>query len=294
VAIAPLPYVIELHRVSRTFTTQRGCTEALANVDLRIERGELLCLVGPSGCGKTTLLNLIAGLDQPDGGEVRVSGNRVEGPGPDRGVIFQEAALFPWLTIEQNVEFGLKEMRVPRARRRARAAHYLEMVGMTQFACAMVHELSGGMRQRVALARALAMEPEILLMDEPFAALDARTRDALQAELVTIWRQTRKTIVFVTHDMAEAVRLASRLVVLRARPAKVSVIVDVESLLPRGRTVDQPGVIALAKELKRGLDDTQELEVQRDRNQPHGSADGEQVVGAHSAHAVPDPVDAHH
>jgi NitT/TauT family transport system ATP-binding protein len=269
--------VIELHRVTRTFTTVRGSTAALADVDLRIERGELVCLVGPSGCGKTTLLNLIAGLDHPDEGEVRVAGEPVEGPGPDRGVIFQEAALFPWLTIEQNVEFGLKEMRVSRRERRLRARSYLDQVGMTRFAGSMVHELSGGMRQRVALARALAMEPEILLMDEPFAALDARTRDVLQAELVTLWHATRKTIVFVTHDMAEAVRLASRLVVLRARPARVGVIVDVESMLPRPRSVDEPGVMALARELKRGLEDTQDREV-HDRN-PSDQAGAEPRVG---------------
>jgi NitT/TauT family transport system ATP-binding protein len=261
--------MIELLRVHKRFVTSRGCTVALANVGLQIEPGEFVCLVGPSGCGKTTILNLIAGLERPDWGEVRIAGRRVEGPGPDRGVMFQDAALFPWLTVEQNVEFGLKEQRVPRRQRKQRAAAYLSMVGMTRFAHAMVHELSGGMRQRVALARALALEPHILLMDEPFGALDARTREVLQAELVAIWHETHKTIVFVTHDMTEAVRLASRVVLLRARPAQVSRSVDIEPLLPRPRTVDQPAVIALAARLKAGLQDPEEMEDAGEPDEEH-------------------------
>ncbi len=273
--------MIELRRVSKTFTTSRGCTAALAGLDLEVARGELLCLVGPSGCGKTTILNLIAGLDRPDAGEMRVAGRPIEGPGPDRGVLFQEAALFPWLSVEQNVEFGMKEQRIPRAERRERTAGYLALVGMASFARAFVHELSGGMRQRVALARALALEPEILLMDEPFGALDARTRDALQAELVSIWRQTGKTIVFVTHDMAEAVRLGSRLVLLKSRPARVTRIVDLESHIPRPRSVDQPLVQRVAAQLKRSLDDTQQKEAQGDPyEQPEDHATGQVAQGA--------------
>jgi NitT/TauT family transport system ATP-binding protein len=247
--------MIELRRVKKTFTTTRGTTAALECVDLAIARGELVCLVGPSGCGKTTILNLIAGLDRPDAGEVRVGGRPIDGPGPDRGVLFQDAALFPWLDVQANVEFGLKEQRVRRRERAARVAELLQLVGMRGFAQHNVHELSGGMRQRVALARALALDPEVLLMDEPFGALDARTRDVLQAELVALWHATGKTILFVTHDMAEAVRLGSRVVVLKARPARVSRDVDVESLLPRPRTVDQPAVVAFAAALKEGLDE---------------------------------------
>jgi NitT/TauT family transport system ATP-binding protein len=226
-----------------------------------------VCLVGPSGCGKTTLLNLIAGLDGPDAGQVLASGAPVTGPGPDRGVMFQEAALFPWLSVKQNVEFGLKEQRVRRRERKARTRRFLELVGMARFATSFVHELSGGMRQRVALARALALEPEILLMDEPFGALDARSRDALQAQVTSIWQQTGKTIVFVTHDMAEAVRLGSRVIVLGARPARVQKSVDLEALLPRPRSVDQRTVVDLAAHLKRGLDDTGEMEAAGDAEQ---------------------------
>jgi NitT/TauT family transport system ATP-binding protein len=247
--------MITLQGVRKTFTTTRGTTAALASIDLEIARGEFVCLVGPSGCGKTTLLNLVAGLERPDAGEVRVAGRPVDGPGPDRGVLFQEAALFPWLDVQANVEFGLKEQRVPRRERQERVAELLAVVGMSGFERHNVHELSGGMRQRVALARALALDPEVLLMDEPFGALDARTRDGLQDELVALWRATGKTILFVTHDMAEAVRLGSRVVVLKARPGRVSRDVDVESLLGRPRTVDQPEVVALAGALKDGLDE---------------------------------------
>ena len=235
-------------------------TAALREMSLTVDDGEFVCLVGPSGCGKTTLLNLIAGLERPDEGEVRVHGKRVRSPGPDRGVMFQEAALFPWLSVVENVMFGLKEMRVPHREREARAKKYLALVKMSGFARSWVHELSGGMRQRVALARALALEPDMLLMDEPFGALDPKSRDALQAEIVDIWGKTRKTIVFVTHDMAEAVRLGSRVIVLRARPARVALDVDVASMLPQPRHVDQPEVVELAAQLKGELDETGEHE----------------------------------
>jgi NitT/TauT family transport system ATP-binding protein len=247
--------MIELRAVHKTFVTAHGNTAALDGIDLAIARGEFVCLVGPSGCGKTTLLNLVAGLERPDAGEVRVAGRAIAGPGTDRGVLFQEPALFPWLDVEQNVEFGMKEQRVPKRERRARSAELLAIVGLSRFARHNVHELSGGMRQRVALARALALDPEVLLMDEPFGALDARTRATLQAELVALWRATGKTILFVTHDMAEAVLLGSRVVVLRARPASVGLDVDVESLLPRPRSVDHPELVAFAARLKEGLDE---------------------------------------
>jgi NitT/TauT family transport system ATP-binding protein len=252
--------MIELRRVDKSFVTPRGQTAALSGVSLEVRRSELVCLVGPTGCGKTTLLNLIAGLERPDRGEVLIEGNPVDGPGPDRGVLFQEAALFPWLSVAENVDFGLREQRLGRELRQARVAHYLALVGMAKFAHASVHELSGGMRQRVALARALAIEPQILLMDEPFGALDPHTRESLQAELVSIWASTGKTIVFVTHDMAEAVLMASRVVLLRARPARVAGALDIESRLPRPRATDQTAVQELAVRLKRGLDDTGELE----------------------------------
>ena len=253
--------MIEVCHVSKRFqSSTRGVTAAVHDMSLALDDGEFVCLVGPSGCGKTTLLNLVAGLERPDDGEVRVGGKRVRGPGPDRGVMFQDPALFPWLSVAENVAFGLKELRLPHREREARAKKYLELVKMSGFARSWVHELSGGMKQRVALARALALEPDILLMDEPFGALDPKSRDALQAELVDIWEKTHKTIVFVTHDMAEAVRIGSRVIVLRARPARVALDVDVASLLPQPRHVDQREVVALAAKLKSGLDETGEHE----------------------------------
>jgi sulfonate transport system ATP-binding protein len=273
---------IDIARVSKAFTTTRGVTAALHELNLTIARGELVCLVGPSGCGKTTLLNLVAGLERPDAGAVRVGGRAVDGPGPDRGVMFQEAALFPWLTVGGNVAFGLREQRVPAAERERRVLRWIDRVGMTRFVRANVHELSGGMRQRVALARALALEPEILLMDEPFGALDARSREQLQRMLVEIWRATAKTIVFVTHDMAEAVRLGSRVIVLAARPARVQRSVELEALLPRPRTVEQRAVVELAAHLKAGLDDTDEME-QADAADDDDAA----TAAAHRAFAEP-------
>ena len=253
--------MIEIRRVGKRFqSTTRGVTAALREMSLTVDDGEFVCLVGPSGCGKTTLLNLIAGLERPDDGEVLVGGKPVRGPGTDRGVMFQDAALFPWLSVAENVKFGMKELRVGRDEREARAKKYLDLVKMSGFARAWVHELSGGMKQRVALARALALEPDILLMDEPFGALDPKSRDALQAEIVDIWQKTHKTIVFVTHDMAEAVRLGSRVIVLRARPARVACDVDLAARLPQPRHVDQPEVVELAARLKGELDETGEHE----------------------------------
>ena len=253
--------MIEVRRVGKRFqSTTRGVTAALRDMSLTVDDGEFVCLVGPSGCGKTTLLNLIAGLERPDDGEVLVGGKPVRAPGTDRGVMFQDAALFPWLSVAENVKFGMKELRVDRDEREARAKKYLDLVKMSGFAKAWVHELSGGMKQRVALARALALEPDILLMDEPFGALDPKSRDALQAEIVDIWEKTHKTIVFVTHDMAEAVRLGSRVIVLRARPARVACDVDLAARLPQPRHVDQAEVVELAARLKGELDETGEHE----------------------------------
>ena len=262
--------MIEVCRVGKRFqSTTRGVTAALREMSLTVGDGEFVCLVGPSGCGKTTLLNLVAGLERPDDGEVRVHGRPVRGPGPDRGVMSQDAALFPWLSVAENVAFGMKELRVAKREREARTKKYLDLVKMSGFARVWVHELSGGMKQRVALARALALEPDILLMDEPFGALDPKSRAALQSEIVEIWARTKKTIVFVTHDMAEAVRLGSRVIVLRARPARVAMDVDVAARLPQPRHVDQAEVVELAAHLKGGLDETGE----------HEAVDGESEDG---------------
>jgi NitT/TauT family transport system ATP-binding protein len=195
----------------------RGAT-AVEGISFDVARGEFVCLVGPSGSGKTTLVNLIAGLERPDEGEILVDGRHVTGPGPDRAVLFQEPALFPWLSVAGNVEFALKLIGVPRAHRRERAASWLEKVHLGRFMKAHPHELSGGMRQRAALARALACEPEVLLADEPFGALDAQTREVLQDELQRVWLEDHRTFVFVTHNVREAVFLADRVLLLSAPP----------------------------------------------------------------------------
>src|SRR5437899_3474499 len=200
------PSKIRLEHVSVNFTGRRGTVEALSGVDLAVRRGEFVCLVGPSGCGKSTLLNVIAGLASLDEGAAFHDGEPIKGAGPNRAVIFQEAALFPWLSAVQNVEFALKRIG-NKKERRTRALEYLKMVHLSRFADAHPHELSGGMRQRVAIARALALEPDVLLMDEPFAALDAQTRDLLIEEVQHIWMETGKTIIFVTHNVMEAVAL---------------------------------------------------------------------------------------
>lgn len=238
---------LRLVGISRRFETPAGTVHALQKIDLEIREGELLCLVGPSGCGKSTLLNLIAGLDQPSEGEVWVDGRRVEGPGTDRIVIFQELGLFPWLTVRENVEFGLRMKGVPRTERQARARNYLRLVHLGAFESSYVHQLSGGMKQRVALARSLATEPEVLLMDEPFAALDAQTRDLLHEELERLWAETHCTIVFVTHNVREAVRLGDRVVVLTFRPGRIKSELSIH--LPRPRHLEDPELTLVAREV---------------------------------------------
>src|SRR5258708_39181776 len=191
---------ISLSGVFRSYKNSRGSfTPALQKIDLEIEQGEFVCIVGHSGCGKSTLLHLLAGLDRPTTGEITVDGSPVKGPGTDRILLFQELGLFPWLTVRQNVEFGLKMAGVSKTERKDRARHFIRMVHLSHFEDHFMHQLSGGMRQRVALARSLALKPKILLMDEPFAALDAQTRDMLHDELERIWKETAPTIVYVTH-----------------------------------------------------------------------------------------------
>ena len=204
--------------VTKTFRSRKGETTAVVEANLEVAPGEFLCLIGPSGCGKSTLLNLFAGLDQPDQGEVLIDGRPITGPGPDRTVLFQEPALFPWMSVRRNVEYALKLIAVPKDEREDRAMEWLRKVHLTRFVDAQPHELSGGMRQRAALARALACQPEVLLADEPFAALDAQTREILQEELQTVWAETKNTFVFVTHNVREAVFLADRVVLMSAPP----------------------------------------------------------------------------
>ncbi|HHW15729.1 MAG TPA: ABC transporter ATP-binding protein [Firmicutes bacterium] len=246
-----MPIKLSLHNVAKSFSGRNGRVTALEGLNLDVRKGEFLCVVGPSGCGKSTLLNLIAGLEKPGEGELLMDGEPVTGPGPDRVVLFQEPALFPWLNVVHNVEFGLKQKGVPPKARREVALHYLEMVHLSRFAGAYVHELSGGMKQRVALARALAADPEVLLMDEPFAALDAQTRDLLHAELQEIWTATRKTVVFITHNVTEAVCLGDRVVILTYRPGRVKAELPVP--WPRPRHLEDPELVAAAAEITAGL-----------------------------------------
>ncbi len=225
---------------------------AIENINLDIQAGEFLCIVGPSGCGKSTLLHMIAGLMRPTEGEVWIDERRVENAGTDRILIFQELGLFPWLTVAQNVEFGMRHgMGMERRERRKRVAEYLKLVHLGQFADSYIHQLSGGMRQRVALARALATEPDVLLMDEPFAALDAQTRDLLHDELERIWAETGRTIIFVTHNVREAVRLGDRVVVLTFRPGRVKREFRVD--LPRPRSLEDPEVALTARDILQDL-----------------------------------------
>jgi NitT/TauT family transport system ATP-binding protein len=208
---------------------------ALDGIDLEIGQDEFLTVLGPSGCGKTTLLNIVAGFDHATGGEVRLDGNIIRKPGPDRGVVFQEYALFPWLTVEQNIEFGLRERRIPKADRKIRVLKQIASVGLSGFEGRYPQELSGGMRQRVALGRVLVNDPKILLMDEPFAALDAQTRTIMQHELLRVWSAERRTALFITHNIEEAILLGDRVVVMTARPGRIKKIVQVN--LPRPRDV---------------------------------------------------------
>lgn len=224
---------------------------ALKNIDLQVQPGEFLCIVGPSGCGKSTLLHLIAGLQQQSSGDVLVDNTPVQGPGTDRILIFQELGLFPWLTVGQNVQFGMKMKGIAKAQREAKVRDYLRLVHLYQFKDSYIHQLSGGMRQRVALARALATEPDVLLMDEPFAALDAQTRDLLHDELERIWIETRRTIVFVTHNVREAVRLGDRVVLLTFRPGQVKRQYRID--LERPRHLEDVHVAGSAREILNDL-----------------------------------------
>jgi NitT/TauT family transport system ATP-binding protein len=219
---------IHVRGVSRTFAAAGRETPALVDVDLEVAEREFVCLLGPSGCGKSTLLNIVAGFLRPSAGDVLVDGRPVDGPGPDRGVVFQEYVLFPWLTVAGNVEFGLRLKPTSVAERRTTVARYLDLVGLRAHAEKYPVQLSGGMKQRVAIARALANNPEIILMDEPFGALDAQTREVLQDELGRIQRVEHKTVLFVTHSIREAVYLADRVVVMTSAPGRIKQVFPIK------------------------------------------------------------------
>jgi ABC-type nitrate/sulfonate/bicarbonate transport system ATPase subunit len=227
-----------MDNVVKDFATRRRApVRAIDGIDLEVGDGEIVCIVGASGCGKSTLLNIVAGLDLPTSGTVTIDGEAIIGPGPDRGMVFQTYSLYPWRTVSENVAFGLECIGMPRAQRAERVKELLGIIGLSRFADRHPKELSGGMRQRVAIARALAPEPDILLLDEPFGALDAQTRRAMQEFLLMVWQRTRATILFVTHDIEEAILLATRIYVLSSHPGRVIEDISVPFGANRGPTM---------------------------------------------------------
>ena len=224
---------VSIQGVEKKYNTRKGEVVALNGVNFDIKENEFICVIGPSGCGKSTLLNIIAGLLEPTAGQILVDGKPIQGTGTDRGVVFQQYALFPWLTVKKNVEFGLKLKGLSKEECESIAMKYLKMVELEKFADSYPKELSGGMKQRVAIARAYAMNPEVLLMDEPFGALDAQTRTQLQTELLKAWQEEHKTCFFVTHDIEEAIVLATRVVIMSARPGRMKEFVDIDIPYPR-------------------------------------------------------------
>jgi NitT/TauT family transport system ATP-binding protein len=241
------PFIV-IDRVTKSYKGRLGPSEALRETSIQISRGEFVCVVGPSGCGKTTILNMLAGFVEPTTGRIEVAGQEVKEPGPDRGVVFQEVGLFSWLTARRNVEFGLTMKGMPLGDRHARAEAVLELTGMLKFADRFPNELSGGMKQRVGLARALAPDPDVLLMDEPFAALDAQSRSLMQQEVLKIWAATGKTILFVTHAVDEALLLADRVIVMSANPGRVKEGIQID--LPRPRDDTSESFTRLEKSLR--------------------------------------------
>lgn len=231
--------MLQLIGVNKYFPNGGGePVRAVEDMNLTIGKNEFICLVGASGCGKTTTLRMVAGLEKPSQGEIRLNGKPVEGPGPERSVVFQRYTLYPWRTVLDNVAFGLEVQGVGKKARRERALDFLALVGLSEYATAHPHQLSGGMRQRVAVARSLAADPDVLLMDEPFGALDALTRNTLQKELTRIWEEERKTILFITHSIREAVMLADRVAVMSSNPGSIREIINID--LPRPRDQHDP------------------------------------------------------
>jgi NitT/TauT family transport system ATP-binding protein len=231
---------LRVDRLSKAYPIARGMLSdgnlrVFENLSLTVRDSEFTSVIGPSGCGKSTLLNLVAGLDAATGGSVYVDGRRVTGPGLDRGVVFQEFALFPWLSVQDNVAFGLRSMGISKHERNRRTAQYIDLVGLSEFSKYHPNRLSGGMRQRVGIARALAIEPAILLMDEPFGALDAQTREDMQNALTEIWQRNRKTVLFITHDIGEAVFLSDTVLVLNDRPSRITLEQHIDIGRPRLR-----------------------------------------------------------
>ncbi|MBL8706166.1 MAG: ABC transporter ATP-binding protein [Rhodospirillales bacterium] len=249
--------------VSKRFGRGPESVLAVQRADAYVGEGDFLCIVGPSGCGKSTLLNIVAGFETPTAGEVRLDGRLVDRPGAERGVVFQQGALFTWMTVLENVAFGPRARGVPAAEARDRAMAYLEMVGLKSFAKRYPYELSGGMQQRVGIARALANDPDVLLMDEPFAALDQQTRELLQEEIKRIWKRTRKTVLWITHSIEEALFLASHLVVMTARPGRLKAAYAVDFDSERDPNVTTSAGFTSAKREIVGLLREESIEAQR-------------------------------
>ncbi|MDR2845762.1 MAG: ABC transporter ATP-binding protein [Candidatus Methanoplasma sp.] len=243
---------IQIDGLQKIYRRDKIETVVIEDLSLDIRRGELISVVGPSGCGKTTILKLIAGLIPLTGGAITIDGRSCTKPGADRGMVFQDFALFPWRSVRKNVEFGLEVAGVPRAERRERAEQYIKLVGLDKFIDSRVYELSGGMKQRVGIARALVVNPDVILMDEPFGALDAQTRNIMQAQLIDILSSTNQTIIFITHSVDEAVYLSDRVVVLTKRPMSIKEIVDIEWPRPRDRST--PEFVALRKRILEELE----------------------------------------
>ena len=243
---------VSIRNVVKKYDTRNGEMIALNGANLDIMENEFICVIGPSGCGKSTLLNIIAGLLEPTSGEVIVDGHKVEGTGVDRGVVFQQYALFPWLTVKKNVQFGLKLQGKSQSEMDAIAEKYIKMVGLEKFIDSYPKELSGGMKQRVAIARAYAVNPSVLLMDEPFGALDAQTRYAMEEEVQRIWQAEKRTVLFVTNNIEEALYLADRIVLLSNCPAHVKAVYDIN--LPRPRNTIDPEFLRLRKEISDNTD----------------------------------------
>jgi NitT/TauT family transport system ATP-binding protein len=242
---------IEIQAVHKVFGSDENRVVALNDVSLSIGRDEFVCVVGPSGCGKTTLLNLLAGFEPPTLGQIRAFGHEIRAPGPDRTMMFQDYALFPWLTVKGNIEYGLKRRGINRDERKHIIQHYVDLIDLKGFERKYPQQLSGGMRQRVALARALAVNPSVLLMDEPFAALDSFTRERMQDELVSVWQREKKAVFFITHNIDEAIKLADRIVVMSPRPGRIIEIVAIGA--PRPRDVDSEENAKIARQVREML-----------------------------------------
>jgi NitT/TauT family transport system ATP-binding protein len=248
--MAELP-ILDLRNVGKVYELNDQRIEALRDANLVVEKGEFVCLIGASGCGKSTLLRIVAGFEPPSAGEALMWDKAIAGPAPDRGMVFQDYGLFPWLSVRQNIGFGPASRGLPKAELRTLVDRFVDMVGLTRFADAYPHQLSGGMKQRVAIARVLANDAEMVLMDEPFGALDAMTRERLQDELLDIWQRTKLTVLFVTHSIEEAIFLADRVVVMEPGPGRIASEHRIE--LPRPRDVSSPEFNAVRRDLSARL-----------------------------------------